>query len=71
MWDLKKKSKDLGFGNYDGFVSLLDFEFVPRPLLKSYQSQIFLLPIVLDKNHMNVGKVIDKMSQGSCIPLTR
>jgi len=60
LWDLKSR--------VDGLISLLDFEFIARSLLESYRSHIFLLSIVLDKNHMNVDKMVDKMTQGRCIP---
>ena len=68
--------KNLGFENFDGIVSLPCFEHVARTyarLQESYQNQIFLLSIVLNKKYMklNVGKMVDQMTWGSCIPLTR
>ena len=68
MLRFEKWSRGLRFENFDGIMSFSDFKFVAQPLLESYRSQIFLLSIVLDKNHMNVGKVVDKMTWESCIP---
>ena len=59
---LKKWSKDLGFENFDGISSLLDFEFVAQSLLRlpsSFPGELVLL-LVVQKEYMklNVGKVV-------------
>ena len=66
-------SKDLGFENFDGISSLLNFEFVVRVPLRlpsSFPSQLVLLMVIQDKEYMklDVGKVVDHMTQKSCIP---
>ena len=53
-------------------MSLSIFGHVTRTharVLESYHKLIFPLLVVLDKNHMNVVKVVDKMTQDSCIPI--
>ena len=70
---LEKWSKDLGFENFDGISSLLDFEFiarVPLRLLSSFPSQLVLLLVVREKRYMklDVSKIFDHMTQGSYIP---
>ena len=60
---LEKWSKDPEFEIFDGISSLIDFEFTSRTLLRlpsSFPSQLILL--------MDVGKVVDYMTRGSCIP---
>jgi len=59
----EKWSKDLGFENFEGISSLLDFELVTRVLLRlpsSFPSQFILLMVVREIEHMklDVGKVI-------------
>jgi len=65
---------DFRFGNFDGIVSLSVFEFVTRPLarLPSYFPNELILLSVREKEYMKiiVGKMVDNMTQGSCI-LTR
>ena len=70
---LKKWSKDLGFKNFDGISSFLDFEFfdrVPLRLPSSFSSQLVLLLVVQEKKYIkhDVGKVVDYMNRESCIP---
>ena len=69
---LEKWSKNLGFKNFDGISSLLNFEFAARVLLRlssSFPSQLVLRMVVRDKEYMklDVGKVVDHMTRGSCI----
>ena len=67
-------SKDFGFENFDGILSFLDFEFVARVPLRlpsSFPSQlVFLMVVVQGKEYMklDVGKVVDHNTRGSCIP---
>ena len=52
-------------------MSLSVFGLIARTharVLESDHKLIFPLSVVLDKSHMNVNKVVDKMTQGSCIP---
>ena len=70
---LEKWSKNLGFENFDGILSLLDFEFVTRVPLRlpsSFPSQLILLMVVQEKEYMklDVGKVTHHMTWESCIP---
>ena len=70
---LEKWSKNLGFKIFDGILSLLDFEFAARALLSLssyFSSQLILLLVVREKRYMkvDVGKVVDYMTRGSCIP---
>ena len=69
----EKWSKDLGFENFDGISSPLDFEFIARVPLRlpsSFLSQLVLLMVVREKEYMklDVGKVVDHMTRESCIP---
>ena len=67
---LRKWSKDLGFENFDGISSLLDFEVVTRVHLRlpsSFFRQLVLL-MVEEYMKLDVGKVIDHMTRESCIP---
>jgi len=69
---LEKWSKDLGFENFDGILSLLEFKLAARALLKllsSFLSQLVLLLIVWEKEYMkqDVRKVVGHMTRGSCI----
>ena len=69
----EKWSKDLGFETFNGILILLDFEFAARALLRlpsSFPSQLVLLLVVQEKEYMklDVGKVVDHMTRGSCIP---
>ena len=71
---LEKWSKNLVFENFYEILSLLDFEFVARALLRlssSFSSQLILLMVVQEKEYMKLdaGKVIDNMTRGSCIPI--
>jgi len=71
--ELEKWSKDPGFENFDGILSFLDFEFVDRVSLRlpsSFPSQLVLLMVVRGKEYMklDVCKVVDRNTQGSCIP---
>ena len=55
-------------------MSLLDFEFfarVPLGLPSSFLSQLVLLMVVQEKEYMklDVGKVVNNMTRGSCIPI--
>ena len=55
-------------------LSLLEFEFIAQALLRlpsSFPSQLILLMVVQEKEYMklDVGKVADNMTQGSCIPI--
>ena len=70
---LGKWSKDLGFENFDGILSLLDIEFVTRVPLRlpsSFPSQLVLLMVAREKEYMklDVGKVVDHMTRESCVP---
>jgi len=72
---LEKKSMDLGFGNFEGIMSLPVFEFIDRSiarLLSSFPSQLILLSVVRKKEYMKmiVGKVVENMAWGHCILLT-
>ena len=72
---LEKESMDLGFGNFEGIVSLPVFEFIARSLaglLFSFSSQLILLSVVRKKEYMKmiVGKVVNNMAWGHCILLT-
>ena len=54
-------------------MSLLEFEYIAQDLPRlpsSFPSQLILLMIVQEKEYMklDVGKVADYMTQGSCIP---
>jgi len=54
---LEKWSKDLGFENFYGISSLLDFEFFTRALLRvlsSFPSQLVLLLVVREKRYMKL-----------------
>ena len=69
----RKWSKDLGFENFDGILSPLNFEFVtqvPLKLPSSFPSQLVPLMVVQEKEYMklDVGKVVDHNTRGSCIP---
>ena len=69
---LEKWSKDLGFENFDGILSFLDFEFVARiPLSSSFPGQLVLLMVASGKEYMklDVGKVVDRNTRWSCIPI--
>jgi len=49
---LGKWSKDLGFENFDGISSLLDFEFASKSLLRlpsSFPNQLVLLLVIQEK----------------------
>ena len=55
-------------------MSLLKFEFVAQAHLRfpsSFPSQLILLMVVREKEYMklDVGKVVDNMTRGSCIPI--
>ena len=70
---LRKLSKDLEFENFNGISSLVDFEFAAQSLLRlpsSFPSQLVFLLVIQEKEYMklDVGKVIDSMTQESCIP---
>ena len=65
--------KDLGFENFDGISSFLDFEFAAQSLLRlpSFFPQSIGSSIGFrEKEYMklDVGKVVDSMTRGSCIP---
>ena len=69
----EKWSKDLAFENFDRILSPLDFEFVARVPLRlpsSFLSLLVLLMVVRGKEYMklDVGKVFDHNTRGSCIP---
>ena len=69
----RKWSKDLGFENFNGISSPLDFEFVTRVPLRlpsSFLSQLVLLMVIQGKEYMklDVGKVVDHNTRGSYIP---
>jgi len=70
----RKWSKYLGSENFDGISSPLEFEFVTRVPIRlpsSFPSQLLLLMVVRGKDYMklDVGKVVDHNTQGSCIPI--
>ena len=70
---LGKWSKDLRFKIFYEILCLLDFEFAARALLRLrsfFPRQLVLLMVVREKKYMklDVGKVVDHMTQGSCIP---
>ena len=70
MFFLKNRVRILNLG----ILSLLEFEFVTQALLRlpsSFLSQLILLMVVQEKGYMklNVGKVVDNMTRGSCIPI--
>ena len=70
--ELGKWSKDIGgFENFDGILSLLEFEFVTQALLRlssSFLSQLFLLMVDREEYmKLDVGKVVDHITRGSCI----
>jgi len=76
LWNVghRKWSKGLGFENFDGILSPLDFEFVARVHLRlqsSFPSQLILLMVVRGKEYMklDVGKMVDHNTRGSCIPI--
>ena len=55
-------------------MSLLKFKFVAQAHLRlssSFFSQLILLMVVRKKEYMklNVGKMVDNMTRGSCIPI--
>jgi len=55
-------------------LSLLKFEFIAEDLLRlpfSFPSQLILLMVAQEKEYikLGVGKVVDNMTQGSCIPI--
>jgi len=54
---LGKWSKDLRFENFDGILSLQDFEFIARVSLRlpsSFPSQLVLLMVVRGKEYMKL-----------------
>ena len=72
--ELEKWSKDLGFENFDGISSLLDFKFVARVPLRlpsSFPNQLVLLMVVREKEYMklDVGKVVDHMTRESYVTI--
>ena len=55
-------------------LSFLEFEFIAQALLRlpsSFPSELILLMVVQEKEYMklDVGKVVDNMTKGSCIPI--
>ena len=52
-------------------MSLLKFEFVAQARLRLPSFFPFLLMVVREKDYMKLdaGKVIDNMTQGSCLPI--
>ena len=55
-------------------MSLLKFEFVAQARLRlpsSFFSQFILLMVIQEKENLklDVGKVVDNMTRGSCIPI--
>ena len=72
---LEKCSKDLEFEIFYEILSLLDFEFIARVLLRfpsSFPSQFILLMVVREIEHMKLdfSKVFDNMTWGVVFPLT-
>jgi len=66
-------SKYFGFENFDGILSLLDFEFVARVPLRlpsSFPNLFVLLMVVREKDYMklDVGEVVNYMTRESYIP---
>ena len=55
-------------------MSHLKFEFVAQAHLRlpsSFSNQLILLMVVWEKDYMklDIGKVVDNMTRGSCIPI--
>ena len=64
--------QDAGFRNFVGYLSLVDFEIASSQVWLSYSFlyQIFLLQVDQKKEYWKkiVGKVVENMTRGSCIP---